>query len=163
MPEAATGPADPHPPDASAAAAVPAADPWQALAAEVERRTPLPLLVEPPPRRRGVLVWSLALCCALGIGAAGIGLRQPGGRADAGPPPLPAEATELLDARCAEQVAVLLAGVQRYAARGDGPPPTLEALFPDYLPAPPVDPDSGAPFGYQVMGDAVSITCPDGA
>jgi hypothetical protein len=50
--------------------------------------------------------------------------------------------------------------VTAYAAVYGEPPEALAALHPEFLPFPPVDPDSKRPYGYRVAGDTIALSCP---
>jgi hypothetical protein len=49
----------------------------------------------------------------------------------------------------ARRIAQVLLAIRLYELAHDGPPPSLDALVPDYLPAKPIDPGSGASFAFR--------------
>jgi hypothetical protein len=50
--------------------------------------------------------------------------------------------------------------ITAYSRQHGALPPTLAALAPEFLPQAPLDAATRQPFGYEVIGDAVSLTCP---
>lgn len=61
---------------------------------------------------------------------------------------------------CTARLGEILHAIAAYADAHGGPPITLEALHPQFLPFPPVDPDSQRPYEYAIVGDAISLSCP---
>lgn len=134
------------------------------LASAIEQLPPVDVPTVPHtetrPRR---IYWAIAAVCALSVGTAEVGLLLHGTQ-----PSLPAVPAEVEAAYrndpCALRTAAIMDAIAAYAAEHGEPPAALAALRPAYLDFEPVDPVSQQPYGYQVLGGAVSLMCPeDGA
>lgn len=140
-------------------------DPFQAsldrLAVAVETRPP-PVVDEVPPTRSGLVYWVVGGLCALAIGATQVVIVLRGDVAAA--PPLAAQVAAVYEQDpCARRVAGIMDAIAAYTRQHGRLPPTLAALAPEFLPQPPIDAATQQPFGYEVLGDAVSLTCPSAA
>lgn len=138
-------------------------DPFQrsldSLTTAVESRPAIEVEEAPPTRSSSHLYWLVGGLCLLTIGVAEVGFRLRGD--GAGAPPAPAEVLAVYEQDpCARRTAAIMDAITAYTRRHGALPPTLAALAPEFLPQPPIDADTGRPFGYEVLGDAVSLTCP---
>ncbi|MGH7786288.1 MAG: hypothetical protein ACRERC_05440 [Candidatus Binatia bacterium] len=142
---------------------MPRSDPFQAsldsLTTAVESRPPIVVEEAPPTRGASHLYWLIGGLCVLTIGAAEMAILVRGDVATA--PPVAAEVVAVYEQDpCARRVAGIMDAITAYARRHGRLPPTLAALAPEFLPQPPIDAVTQQPFGYEVIGDAVSLTCP---
>lgn len=131
----------------------------ESLATAIEQREPLTVEEAPATRPRRQLYWMVAGACALliGLAEAAILLHDPG----PGVPPADAAVTAMLDADpCAQRLNAIMQAIDAYVAARGALPPSLDALHPDFLAFPPVDPLSQAPYGYAVAGEGVTLSCP---
>lgn len=147
------------PKDSPAAPAAPA-DPFAALATEIESRPPLQIEEVPQTAKSRYLYWIAGGLCAFTIGLAEVGILLHSDRSPA-PPVAPREVLETLqDDACAARMAKLMDGVAAYTAKTGSVPQSLSVLYPDYIAFEPIDPAVNQPYGYAVIGESVSITCP---
>lgn len=129
------------------------------LATAIEERPPLD--VEEAPQTRGSrhLYWLIGVLCALTIGIAEVGVLTHGGTADAPAPP-PEMLAAFENDPCAARMGAVVAAVAAYTNTHGSPPPNLAVLNPDFLAFAPIDPVSNQPYGYRVIGESVSVSCP---
>jgi hypothetical protein len=129
------------------------------LANAIEELPPVDVEAIPAARSARHVYWLIGALCALTIGVAEVGLVM---RGDA--PPAPAPPTAVAEAfqndRCAQRMIQIMQAINAYSAQHGSPPPALAALQPDYLPFAPIDPTTNQPYGYEVIGAAVSLSCP---
>jgi hypothetical protein len=119
----------------------------------IEIETP----AEPPRSKRAY--WIVAVLCALSVGAAEVGIVARDPTSDmATPPAAVVEAFE--NDPCAQRVAAIMNALAAYNTDHGSPPPALAALHPQYLPFVPIDPATNQPYGYEVIGGSVSVSCP---
>jgi hypothetical protein len=132
---------------------------FRALASAIEQR-PVPVVkaIDPHPHRH--LHWLAGGVCLLAIGGLTTALAV---RMVAPPEPdavSPAVRQVLQDDTCAARVTALANAVAAYRAKTGVVPPSLAALYPEFVGFAPVDPASQEPYGYEIVGDLVSIRCP---
>ena len=137
------------------------ASPFSALASEIEARPPLAVEEVPETKSGRHLYWMIGALCALTIGVAEVGILMLG-TPNAQPVSSAAPPAGEGDA-CARRVAALMEGIAAYTTRTGRAPATLDALYPDFIGFEPIDPAVNEPYGYEVLGQAVSITCPSAA
>jgi hypothetical protein len=133
-----------------------------ALASAFEQRAPLVIREAPQTVKRRTVYWIIGGLCALVIGSAEAAILL------YNPAPKTATAsvatTSVLDTDpCAQRLTTILAAVDAYAAARGTLPPNLESLHPEFLAFPPIDPQTNAPYGYQVADEGVTLTCPSAA
>ena len=134
----------------------------ETLATAIEERPPVDVEEAPETRSSRHIYWLIGGLCALTIGVAEIGVLARG--ESAGAPPPPAEVVAKYEnAPCATRMAEIMKAVSAYTDSHGGPPPNLTVLTPDYLASPAIDPASNQPYGYQVSGEEVSVSCPSAA
>lgn len=129
------------------------------LASEIEGRPALEVEQAPQTRSARHVYWLIGVLCALTIGAAEIGILMRGEVVDAPPPP-PAVLASYEQDPCAMRMSAIMDGIAAYMAQHGKPPTSLEALHPTFLPFAPIDPAVNQPYGYEVNGESVAISCP---
>ena len=132
------------------------------LATAIEERPPLDVEEAPQTRSSRHLYWLIGLLCALTIGIAEVGILTRGNAPDAPAPP-PAVLEAFQNDPCAARMGAIMGAIAAYTNAHGSPPPTLAVLNPDYLTFAPIDPVSNQPYGYQVIGESVSVFCPSAA
>jgi hypothetical protein len=138
-------------------------DPFSALANQIEQRPALTVEEAPQTKSSKHLYWIIGGLCALTIGAAEVGiLLQSDASRDAPPAPVEVLQTIQNDA-CATRMKALMDGVAAYLAKTGTMPTSLTVLYPDFIAFQPIDPAVNQPYGYEVVGESVSITCPSAA
>lgn len=131
----------------------------ESLATAIEERPPLEVEEAPQTRSSRHLYWLIGGLCALTIGVAEVGILTRSSAPDApAPPPAVLEAFE--HDPCAARMSAIMGAVGAYTNAHGSPPPSLAVLNPDYLGFAPIDPVSNQPYGYQVIGESVSLFCP---
>jgi hypothetical protein len=152
----------PTAPEASAPSAPPA-DPFGALATQIESRPPLQIEEVPPTAHSRYLYWIVGGLCALTIGLAEVGILLRSDVSGDAPPAPPEVLQTLQNDACATRMTQLMDGVAAYTAKKGSPPQSLAVLYPDFIGFQPIDPAVNQPYGYEVIGESVSITCPSAA
>lgn len=135
-------------------------DPFGSLASEIEQRPALTVEEAPQTKSSKHLYWIIGGLCALTIGAAEVGILMQGdGSRDA--PLAPPEVLQTIqNDACAGRMKALMDGVAAYVAKTGSMPTSLTVLYPDFIAFQPIDPAVNQPYGYEVVGESVSITCP---
>jgi len=129
------------------------------LATAIEERPGIEVDEVPPTRSSRHLYWMVGGLCALIIGIAEVGILLRGNMLDAPAPPPEVRAIYEHDP-CAARMAAVMDALTAYRLARGKPPSALTALYPDYLAFPPVDPATNQPYGYEVIGESISLTCP---
>lgn len=99
---------------------------------------------------------------AVTIAIAEVGILASGQRLGAPPPP-PEVLAALESDPCALRMMKIMTAIEIYRARHGSPPPSLAVLHPKYLDFVPIDPAANRPYGYQLSGESVVLTCPSAA
>ncbi|MDX2167441.1 MAG: hypothetical protein SF182_10275 [Deltaproteobacteria bacterium] len=148
---------------AASPAPVPPDDPFGALATQIEERPQQQIEEAPQTANSRYLYWIVGGLCALTIGLAEVGILLRSDVASQAPPAPPEVLQTMQNDACAIQMARLMDGVAAYTAKHGAPPQSLAALYPDFIAFQPIDPAVNQPYGYEVVGESVSITCPSAA
>ena len=134
----------------------------ESLAAAFEE-LPRPVVETGPQTRKNRHVyWLIGSLCALTIGVAEVVVLARSDQVDVPTPP-PAVLAAYQNDPCATRMAAIMNAISAYTSQLGSPPPSLAALYPAYLNFTPVDPVSKQPYGYEVMGSSVSLSCPSGS
>jgi hypothetical protein len=110
-------------------------------------------------RNSRYLYWLIGALCALTIGIAEVGILARSSTADVPVSPSAMQAAFERDP-CAGRMRAIMAAIAAYTNTHGSPPSTLAALHPDYLAFEPIDAVSNQPYGYRVVGESVSVSCP---
>lgn len=129
------------------------------LASQIEERPPLEIDEAPQTRSSRHLYWMIGALCALTIGIAEIGILMRGESLEAPAPP-PEVLAAVEQDPCAARLTAIMDGIAAYVAQNGKPPATLDVLHPTFLPFAPVDPATNQPYGYEINGESVALTCP---
>ncbi len=135
------------------------ADRIESLATAIEERPPVDIEEAPQTRSSRHLYWLIGALCALTIGVAEVGILTRSTAPDAPPPP-PAVLEAFEQDPCAARMGAIMVAIAAYTNAHGSPPPSLAVLNPNYLTVAPIDPVSNQPYGYQVIGESVSLFCP---
>jgi hypothetical protein len=158
-----TAPAAPAPADPAAPARAPADDPFGALATQIEERPALQIEEVPRTAHSRYLYFIVGGLCMLTIGLAEVGILLRSDLPTEAPPAPPEVLQTLQNDACAARMAKLMDGVAAYTAKTGSVPQSLSVLYPDFISFEPIDPAVNQPYGYEVIGESVSITCPSAA
>jgi hypothetical protein len=146
--------------------AEPSADPFHAslgtLTGEIESRPAIEIEVAPQTRSSRHLYWMIGALCALTIGAAEIGILIRGDSLAAPAPPPEVVAAYQQDP-CATRLTAVMDAIAAYTAQHGRPPASLGVLHPGFLAFAPIDPAVNQPYGYEVNGESVALSCPSAA
>jgi hypothetical protein len=138
-------------------------DPFGALANEIETRPTAEIDEAPDTRAARHIYWMIGGLCALTIGVAEIGILLHGDGVGDAPPIPPALEKRLQSDACASRMTVVMDGIMAYKAETGAPPQSLAALYPRYITFQPIDPAVQEPYGYEVRGESITLTCPSAA
>ncbi len=137
-------------------------DPFSTLASAIEERPALEVEQGPQTKSSRHVYWLIGGLCALTVGIAEVGiLVRSDATHDAPPPPVAVLQTVQSDA-CATRITALMNGVSAYMAKTGSAPQSLAVLYPNYIGFQPIDPAVNQPYGYEVVSQSVTITCPSG-
>lgn len=75
-------------------------------------------------------------------------------------PAAAAPAASQPDTGCAARLPSIMDAVIAYQAAHGAPPESLSALYPEFLPFAPGAGDAPASYGYRVLGETISLSCP---
>jgi hypothetical protein len=75
-------------------------------------------------------------------------------------PAAAAAAASQPDLSCAARLPSIMDAVIAYQAAHGAPPESLSALYPEFLPFAPGAGDAPASYGYRVLGETISLSCP---
>jgi hypothetical protein len=138
-------------------------DPFGSLATQIEDR-PHPATEQGPQTASSRhIYWLIGGLCALTVGVAEVGILMRSDASSDAPAPPPAVVQRLQSDTCATRMTVIMDGVIAYKAKTGAAPTSLTALYPNYIPFEPTDPAVNKPYGYEVLGESVTLTCPSAA
>lgn len=129
------------------------------LAAAIEERPPVEVEQAPPTRSRRHVYWLIGAICAVAIGVAEVAILARSTTPDAPPPP-PDMLAAYENDPCGARMSTIMSAVSAYTRAHGVPPPNLEMLTPEYLAFTPIDPAVNKPYGYEAIGQSVSLSCP---
>lgn len=144
-------------------AAEPPEDPFMSLAAEISERPALEVEQAPQTKSSRHLYWLIGGLCALTLGVAEVGILMRSDATQDAPQAPPEVLQAMQNDTCATRMNALMDGVAAYMAKTGSMPQSLAVLYPDFIGFQPIDPAVNQPYGYEVAGESVAITCPSGA
>lgn len=138
-------------------------DALSALATEIEERQPLEVEEGPRTRTTRHVYWLIGGVCALIVGVVEVSILMGSVASADAPPPPPVVMEQIQNDTCASRMSAVMNGILAYEAKTGARPPTLAALYPEFIAFQPIDPAANQPYGYAVMGESITLTCPSAA